>query len=104
MNVKFRHTNRVACHFSVTNWSTTGCTSIPRCSEIMILNHMDASMQKCRDLKRSCTPASQGSHQKPIKKYSEQQRPNLFSLCFYRVGRGRGNKQYLIVGLIVVLS
>ena len=58
MNVKCRHTNRVACHFSVTNWSTTGCTiihetSILRCSEIMILNHMDASIQKCHDLKRS---------------------------------------------------
>jgi lipopolysaccharide export system protein LptA len=44
----------------------------------MILNHMDASIQKCRVLKRSCTPASQGSHQKPIKKNSEQQRLKNF--------------------------
>jgi hypothetical protein len=48
----------VACHFSVANWSTTGCTiihetSILRCSEIMILNHMGASIQKCHDLKHS---------------------------------------------------
>jgi hypothetical protein len=45
----------------------------------MILNRMDASIQKCLDFKRSCTPESQGSHQKPIKKKSEQQWPNIFS-------------------------
>lgn len=64
-----RHTQSVAYHFSATNWSTTGCTiivlthetSIPRCFEIMILNHMHASIQKCCDLNRSCTLASQGS-------------------------------------------
>jgi hypothetical protein len=44
----------------------------------MIVNHMDASIQKCRDLKRSCTPALQGSRQKPMKKNSEQQRPTFF--------------------------
>ena len=45
----------------------------------MILNYMDASIQKCCDLKHFCTPASQGSRQKPIKKISEQQRPKFGS-------------------------
>jgi hypothetical protein len=109
MNVKFRYTNRVACHFSVTNWSTTGCTiihetSIPRCSEIMILNHMDASIQKCCDLKRSCTPASHGSHQKPNKFQNSNGQFFFRSRCFYRVGRGSGNKPYFIFGLIKYLT
>ena len=104
MNVKFRHTNRVACHFSVTNWSTTRCTiihetSIPRRSEIMILNHMDASIQKCRVLKCSCTPASQGSHQKPIKKNSEQQRPNILFLAWSQSTRKDDAKNRISIKL-----
>jgi hypothetical protein len=127
----------------------------------MILNHMDASIQKCCDLKRSCTPASQGSHQKPNKFQNSNgqfffrlrpkvkspcfyyvwwalpgafrwifwhgqivsvqlhvtgshQKPNKFqnsngqfffrSRCFYRVGRGSGNKPYFIFGLIKYLT
>ena len=95
--MKFRYTNRVACHFSVTNWSTTGCTiihetSIPRCSEIMILNHMDASIQKCCDLKRSCTPASQGSHQKP-NKFQNSNGQFFFQVTVFLPGRSWERKQ-----------
>ena len=66
----------------------------------MILNHMDASIQKCCDLKRSCTPASQGSHPK---KFGTAMAKTFFGLqCFYRVGRGRENKQQFIFGPITL--
>jgi len=34
----------------------------------MILNHMDASIQKCRDLKRSCIPAVPEMDGRPVSK------------------------------------
>jgi len=53
-------------------------------------------------LTHSCTPTSQGSHHKPIKKNRNSNGQTILgSRWFYRVGRGRGNKQYFIFGLTV---
>ena len=98
------------------------CTQIVWCLFSLFSYHIDASMQKCLDLKRSLTTASERYmyHQKPTlvnyiirkitpitniatkkKKNSGQEWPIKFfgSRWFYQVGRVRGNKQYFIFGL-----